>query len=82
MKTAMWPSTSGVPSDFGGAAREATGLPVMVCDDPISAVLLGSGKALEHLELLKEVTLSWSARRSARGEDARSPMRLAAPGGG
>ena len=38
--------------------REETGLPVMVCDDPISAVVLGSGKALEHLELLKEVTLS------------------------
>jgi len=37
--------------------REETGLPVMVCDDPISAVVLGSGKALEHLELLKEVTL-------------------------
>jgi rod shape-determining protein MreB len=38
--------------------REETGLPLMVCDDPISAVVLGSGKALEHLELLKEVTLS------------------------
>jgi rod shape-determining protein MreB len=38
--------------------REETGLPVMVCDDPISAVVLGSGKALEHLELPKEVTLS------------------------
>jgi rod shape-determining protein MreB len=38
--------------------REETGLPVMVCDDPISAVVLGSGKALEHIELLKEVTLS------------------------
>ncbi len=37
--------------------REETGLPVMVCDDPISAVVLGSGKALEHIELLKEVTL-------------------------
>jgi actin-like ATPase involved in cell morphogenesis len=28
--------------------REETGLPVMVCDDPISAVVLGSGKALDH----------------------------------
>jgi rod shape-determining protein MreB len=37
--------------------REETGLPVMVCDDPISAVVLGSGKALDHLELLKEVTI-------------------------
>ncbi len=37
--------------------REQTGLPVMVCDDPISAVVLGSGKALDHLDLLKEVTI-------------------------
>ena len=37
---------------------EVTGLPVMVCDDPVSAVVLGSGKALDHLELLKEVTIS------------------------
>ena len=38
--------------------REETGLPVMVSDDPISAVVLGSGKALDHMELLKEVTIS------------------------
>jgi rod shape-determining protein MreB len=37
--------------------REETGLPVMVSDDPISAVVLGSGKALDHIELLKEVTI-------------------------
>jgi rod shape-determining protein MreB and related proteins len=37
--------------------REETGLPVMVCDDPISAVVLGSGKTLDHIELLKEVTI-------------------------
>src|ERR1700691_1627616 len=36
---------------------EETGLPVMVCDDPISAVVLGSGKTLDHMELLKEVTI-------------------------
>ena len=38
--------------------REETGLPVMVCDDPISAVVLGSGKALDHIELLRDVTIS------------------------
>ena len=38
-------------------AMEETGLPVMVCDDPISAVVLGSGKTLDHMELLKEVTI-------------------------
>jgi rod shape-determining protein MreB and related proteins len=38
--------------------REETGLPVMVADDPISAVVLGSGKALDHMDLLREVTIS------------------------
>ena len=37
--------------------REETGLPVMTADDPISAVVLGSGRALDELNLLKEVTL-------------------------
>ena len=37
--------------------REETGLPVMVADDPISAVVMGSGKALDHLELLKVVAI-------------------------
>ena len=36
--------------------REETGLPVMVSDDPISAVVLGSGKALDNLDLLREIT--------------------------
>ncbi len=38
--------------------REETGLPVMTADDPISAVVLGSGRALDELHLLREVTLS------------------------
>ncbi len=37
--------------------REETGLPVMLSDDPVSAVVLGSGKALDQLELLREVTI-------------------------
>lgn len=36
--------------------REETGLPVMVSDDPISAVVLGSGRALDNLDLLREIT--------------------------
>jgi rod shape-determining protein MreB len=35
--------------------REETGLPVMIADDPMSAVVLGSGDALDQLELLREV---------------------------
>jgi len=37
--------------------REETGLPVAVSDDPISAVVLGAGKALDELDLLKDVAI-------------------------
>jgi rod shape-determining protein MreB len=37
--------------------REETGLPINIADDPLSAVVLGSGMALEKLELLKEVSI-------------------------
>ena len=35
--------------------REETGLPIIIAEDPLSSVVLGSGKALENLEVLKEV---------------------------
>jgi rod shape-determining protein MreB len=38
--------------------RQETGLPVMVSDDPVSAVVKGSGKTLDQLDLLREVTIS------------------------
>ncbi len=37
--------------------REETGLPVMTCDDPLSAVVLGCGKALDEISLLKSVAI-------------------------
>jgi rod shape-determining protein MreB and related proteins len=37
--------------------REETGLPVMVADDPISAVVLGAGKCLDHPELLTMISI-------------------------
>ncbi len=37
--------------------REETHLPITVVDDPLSAVVLGSGKALDNIELYKEVTI-------------------------
>jgi rod shape-determining protein MreB len=37
--------------------REETKLPVMVTEDPLSAVAIGSGKALDNLAILKEVTV-------------------------
>jgi rod shape-determining protein MreB len=35
--------------------REETGLPIIVCESPLTAVVLGSGKALDELDLLKDV---------------------------
>ena len=37
--------------------REETGLPVTVAEDPLSCVVLGSGKALDELDLLRQVAL-------------------------
>jgi len=56
---------SGIMLTGGGAllggldalAKEETGLPVRVADDPLTCVVLGSGKALDELDLLKEVSL-------------------------
>ena len=46
--------------------REETGLPVMVSENPQLAVVLGTGKALDELKLLKEVTIHASAVGGAR----------------
>jgi rod shape-determining protein MreB len=37
--------------------REETGLPVMMADDPLTAVVMGAGKALDEISLLKEVAV-------------------------
>jgi rod shape-determining protein MreB and related proteins len=36
---------------------EVTGLPVVLAEDPLTAVVMGSGKILDNPELLKEVTI-------------------------
>src|SRR5580765_7950375 len=38
--------------------REETGLPVMIAEDPLSAVVLGSGRALDQESLLRSVAIS------------------------
>ncbi len=38
--------------------REETGLPVTIADDPLSCVVLGSGKALDQLDVLKGITVT------------------------
>ena len=37
--------------------KEATGLPITLADDPLSAVALGAGKVLQNPKLLKKVTI-------------------------
>jgi len=37
--------------------REETSLPITVVEDPLSTVVLGSGRALDNLDVLKEVTI-------------------------
>ena len=35
--------------------REATGLPVSIADEALSCVVLGTGRALEHIKTMKHV---------------------------
>ena len=37
--------------------RESTGLPVMLAEDPLTAVAIGTGRTLDELPLLKEVAI-------------------------
>jgi rod shape-determining protein MreB len=37
--------------------REETGLPVMLAEDPLTAVALGTGRCLDEIHLLKDVTI-------------------------
>ncbi|MCK5340992.1 MAG: rod shape-determining protein [Desulfobulbaceae bacterium] len=37
--------------------KKETGLPIIIAEDPLSSVVLGSGKALENIDVLKEVMI-------------------------
>jgi rod shape-determining protein MreB len=36
---------------------EETGMPIIVADDPLSSVVLGSGRALDNIEILREIAI-------------------------
>lgn len=38
--------------------REETGLPIKIADDPLTCVVLGSGKALTKIDILKEISVN------------------------
>ena len=37
--------------------RETTGLPVMLAEDPLTAVAIGTGRTLDELPLLREIAI-------------------------
>ncbi len=42
--------------NFDVLLREKTGLPVIIAEDPLTCVVIGSGKVLEDLDLLKQIS--------------------------
>ncbi len=44
-------------ANFDILIRERTGLPVMYAEDPLKCVVIGSGKVLDQLDLLKSLTI-------------------------
>jgi rod shape-determining protein MreB len=38
--------------------REETGLPIIIADDPLSSVVLGSGQTLDNIDILKEIMIN------------------------
>ena len=58
---------SGIVLTGGGALlhnldkrlNKETGLPIIIAEDPLSSVVLGSGSALDNIDILKEVKINW-----------------------
>jgi rod shape-determining protein MreB len=38
--------------------RDETGLPIIIAEDPLSSVALGSGRTLDNLDILKEIMIN------------------------
>ncbi|MEE8557048.1 MAG: rod shape-determining protein [Myxococcota bacterium] len=43
--------------NLDGLLRDATGLPVMLAEDPMTAVVMGCGRCLDEIDLLRDVAL-------------------------
>ena len=48
-------SAAATAKGFDALLREETGLPAFLAEDPLSSVVIGAGKALEELEILRQV---------------------------
>jgi len=47
----------GLLKNLDALLRDETGMPIIVADDPLSSVVLGSGQALDNLEILREIAI-------------------------
>ena len=43
--------------NFDKLLEEETGLPISIADDPLTSVVMGSGKALDSIDVLKQVMI-------------------------
>ena len=56
-RASCWPAAARCSRNLDVLLREETGLPVMMADDPLTAVVMGAGKALDEITLLREVAV-------------------------
>ncbi len=47
----------GLLKNLDSLLKDETGMPIIVADDPLSSVVLGSGQALDNIEILKEIAI-------------------------
>ena len=43
--------------EFDQRLRDETGLPVVLAEDPLASVVLGTGRVLQDIDLLRKVSL-------------------------
>jgi len=47
----------GLLKNLDSLLKDETGMPIIVADDPLSSVVLGSGQALDNIEILREIAI-------------------------
>jgi rod shape-determining protein MreB len=47
----------GLAANLDVLLREETGLPIMLADDPLTAVVMGAGRALDEINLLRDISI-------------------------
>jgi rod shape-determining protein MreB len=47
----------GLLKNLDSLLKDETGMPIIVADDPLSSVVLGSGQALDNIDILREIAI-------------------------